>query len=251
MATQAKRRADNKPKYHARKPGMTQTQVKRECELALLQKCRKVIPRWLFLECRLLFKRRAEMLDTEEALYEFDIARRKAVESLVKRREKKEFEFGIDLKDWAAMAAIDIDTWRSKEAEHTAWIIKQLEKKIRPSFLPLFRQKLIACRAFLHDTQCLPDHGGIPDKTMPWLRYCFSDKACETRWPEWSYGIMSALNYIAACRRSANVHGTFEQFVGYRIFEFDIYKTWSKEEIEEEVWSCRDGTISLRLSSEN
>ncbi len=244
------RRKAAKPSYEARKAGMSLDEQRRECEIKFLNRWPKLIPRRLFKECQTLFKRHGKMLADDDARYEHDMARRKAVERLSRERVREGLDFVWEADEWGGMATKDKELWLEDEVEDITWIIEHLEVKNTPfneGFIATAEGKHAAWRDFLHTTLRLKNNGGIPKQTVPWLRDLLSYKAYakhkESRLADmsWKMGVKQALNFIVACRRHAGVNGTFEQTGEYRchIVEVDeICSDWKPAYFLQEEWAA-------------
>lgn len=220
---------------------MTLEEQRRECELMFLKKIPKMIPKPLFVECRTLFKRRAETLATDEQRYAHDVARRKAIQNLIHERVKKEFDFPIHETRWATMTQVDRASWKEKEAEQVSYIIKELEFKTSPQYVGFgitSEGYMALYRDFLHTTLCLPDQGGIPDRAIRWLKFCLARKFMHK-----NREVSLALDYIAACRRHAGINHKFDKTMQHKGITIGVDVDWSKEQMEKEVEELREATL--------
>jgi len=260
-ARRTARRKGAKPSYEARKAGMSLDEQRRACEIKFLNRWPKIIPKRLFVECRKLFKRRAEMITDDDSRYEHDMARRKAVELLSRERVKEGLDTKLEADEWGQMAKTDKEVWCENEAEEMGWIIEHLEAKNEPfneGFMATEKGKLAAWRDFLHATLRLENNGGIPDRTVPWLRDLLSHKAYakhkesdRAKW-SWKLGVQQALNFIVACRRQDGVNGTYELTGEHRCHRVEVdewCRGWSPEDFLQEEWAAVRGgrSISYRI----
>jgi hypothetical protein len=256
-ARRTSRRKGAKPSYEARKAGMSLDEQRRACKIQFLNRWPKIIPKRLFVECRKLFKRRAEMITDDDARYEHDMARRKAVELLSRERVKEGLDTEWEAYGWGNMAKTEKEVWRENEAEEMGWIIEHLEAKNKPfneGFMATEKGKLAAWRDFLHAILRLENNGGVPDRMVPWLRDLLSHKAYakskESERAAWSWklGVQQALNFIVACRRQDGVKGTYELTGEHRCHRVEIdewCRDWSPEDFLQEEWAAVRGGMSI------
>ena len=264
------RRKASKPDHEARKAGMTQEAIRRECEITFLNQRPKLIPKVLYSRCRKLFRRRAEMLTSHGARFGHDLARVRAVKLLLHVRIKEGLDDWFEEKWWAGRAQDMEDhkaAWLDREEEHTAWVIKKLEKKNSAGakgFNCHTEGKLAACRDLLHATLQLKDGGGIVPDRVSWLRHNLSHKAYAKRLKStvtkkaYWLGLQQAMTYIAACRREANINGHFEKTGRHRkhVLSMLVTEEWTRDQLEQRDWAtwewdgiprllCQAVTVSL------
>jgi len=236
---------------------MSLDEQRRACEVQFLNRWPKIIPKRLFVECRKLFKRRAETMTDDDARYEHDMARRKAVELLSRERVKEGLDTEWEADEWATMAKTDKEVWRENEAEEMGGIIEHLEAKNKPfseGFMATEKGKLAAWRDFLHATLRLENNGGVPDRMVPWLRDLLSHKAYakskesdRAAW-SWKLGVQQALNFIVACRRQDGVKRTYELTGEHRRHRVEVdewCRDWSSEDFLQEEWAAVRGGRSI------
>lgn len=231
---------------------MTPEQRRRDRELNFLNLRPDVLPQGLLVRYRTLLNRRIEMLTTDNARYEHDLARRTAIGRVIQERIKEGIDYKSDLEIWHSVLKIDdLATWRAKREEHTAWIVQELEKKSgttrNKGFNVTVEGKLAAYRDLLNVTLTLSNRGGIPKGAEPWLWTSLSSDAASRRgdgddraFASWALAAKQAVNYIAACRREAGVVGEFEQTHRHRGHVIEVLASWTKEDLEQEEWVCRD-----------
>ena len=246
-----------------RTTAMTPNQRRRDRELIFLNLRPAILPKGLFPRYSALLNRRIEMMTTDKARYEHDLARRNAIGRVMQERIKEGIDYKDDLANWQRVLQVeDLTAWREKKEEHTAWIIRKLEEKCstkhNTGFVSTIEGRLAVYRDLLHVTLQLDNKGGIPEGAVPWLRSCFTSDASkragdDRAFASWALAVKQAVNYIAACRRKAGVVGVFEQTHRHRGHKIEVFASWSKEELEQEEWVCRDGilfstSISLFIS---
>jgi len=239
--------------YESRKVGMSLQEQRRVCEMAFLKRWPKIIPKGLFVKCRRLFKRKAEKLTDDDARYEHDTARRKAVELLSRERVRGGLDTVKEGDEWGELAKTDKEQWLKNEVDEMGWIIERLEVKNTPfneGSMATPHGKLAVWRDFLHSTLRLENNGGVPDKTIPWLHDLLSypayRKSKESDHAEmaWKLGVQQALNFLVACRRRDGVNGTFERTGEHRYHKVEVdewCRDWDPEDFMEEEWAAVRG----------
>lgn len=67
---------------------------------------------------------------TEQTRHANDLARRHAVEVLMRARSNAGLEEPGEDAQWKALANVNAKTWSEKEEEHRGWIIAELQKRV-------------------------------------------------------------------------------------------------------------------------
>jgi len=115
---------------------------------------------------RKLLKHQGPKQQTEDALRQNDINRRRGVVELMQIRVAASLEDYKVINEWTTIAAVKVEKYAEMEQEHRGWILQELEARVGEKPVKwIMRNDLHNRKAetrLLHDTRAMPGVSNIP-----------------------------------------------------------------------------------------